>query len=100
MKRRTHRRKTRRRYSTQPAAFRSDRLGCAACGVQLQLTFVEAGGEFFCSETHAEEFFRDLNGQPAQLEPGNGLNGGSHGCFEIEPGIAVSRYKKGGFGDA
>ena len=100
MKRRTRRRKTQRRNSTQLAAFRSDGLRCAACGVQLQLTFVEAGGEFFCSGTHAEEFFRDLNGQSVELEPGNSLNGGSDDYLEIEPGIAVPRYKKGRFGDA
>lgn len=77
MKTRTRKGKARRRNRTQSVAFKSNGLHCATCGTILRLTFVQAGGEFFCSGIHAEEFFHGLDRESVKLEPGNGLHGGS-----------------------
>lgn len=68
------------------------------------MRFVQSRGEFFCSEAHAEEFFRVVVEQPAawkmRLEPGNGGIGGSDGRFQIDCRLVISKDRKGGIGDA
>jgi hypothetical protein len=62
-------RKARMRHRTRSGRYRLEQFRCATCGAELISGFVHMKGEFFCSGSHAGEFFTEPIGGARNARP-------------------------------